>query len=323
MKFASSLVLFIACIASAPAQVDVNRVVAIVNGEEIRGAEYYHRMEYLPGVGKRNGQSFSEFPPGFLTLDQLITERLLLQMAKEKGALPSDLEVSNELAVRKEDNPDLVKLWVDSGRNEEDLDYQIRYELSQFKLQTFGISKTDQEVEAYYKANPEQFTNPKQMKLRLILVLSAAEQQATDTDLAAGKSFAEVATARSADASKIAGGEFGTVPITSLNPSTREALSQVKIGETTKWLETKVDGQPAFIKFLVENILPEEKLELTPKLKRIWRKKLMLLAGSVKNNLEVDMKAIRKRSKVEIKQKEFAEPYQKFIDNFLKQGSGS
>ncbi len=307
----------------AHAQIDPNRVVVSVNGEEIKGAEYYHRMEFLPGVGKRMGANFSEFPPGFLTLDQLITEKLVLQLAKEKGALPSDLEITNEISIKKEENPNLLSLWISSGRSEEDLKNQMRYELAQFKLQTFGISKTDQEVEAYYTANPEQFINPKQMKLRLIAVLSAADKTQVDADLTAGKAFTEVAKAKSADASKISGGDYGTVPVTTLGAGLKEALATVKIGETSKWIETKVGDQPAFIKFLVENILPEEKLELTPKLKRAWRRKLMLQAGSVKNNLEADMKEMRKRSKIDIKQKEFAEPYQKFIDSFLKQGSSN
>ena len=57
---------------TAQNMVDPNRVVLVINGEEIKGAEYYRRMEYLPGVGSQMGASFSDFPPGFLTIQQLI-----------------------------------------------------------------------------------------------------------------------------------------------------------------------------------------------------------------------------------------------------------
>ena len=74
-------------------QVDPARVVAVINGEEIKGAEYYRRMEYLPGAGKMLGDRFAEFPPGFMAIEQIITERLVYQLAKQKHCLPTDAEI--------------------------------------------------------------------------------------------------------------------------------------------------------------------------------------------------------------------------------------
>src|SRR5471030_1100048 len=70
--------------------VDPGRVVAVVNGDEIKGAEYYRRMEYLEGVGIRLGNQFAEFPPGFLAIQKIIDERLTFQLAKSKGVYPTD-----------------------------------------------------------------------------------------------------------------------------------------------------------------------------------------------------------------------------------------
>src|SRR5438309_1536369 len=98
------LVCVLGVAASVHGQVDPNRVVATVNGEPIKGEEYYRRMEYLPGVGRFSGDHFAEFPPGFMTLDQLITEKLVMQLAKQKGVAPAAPEIQEELRYRLEEN---------------------------------------------------------------------------------------------------------------------------------------------------------------------------------------------------------------------------
>ena len=181
------------------AQVDPNRVVATVNGVEIKGDEYYHRMEFLPGVGKNMGDGFAEFPPGFLTLEQLITEKLIFQLAKDKGVMPTDADVQDELRYRLHLNPKLQEDWRASGRTDAELNYQIKFDLAQFDILTAGITVTDQEVEKFYKDNPKQFTSPMLVTLRVIVVRTQPDADAVDKDLASGKTFPDVAKARSAD----------------------------------------------------------------------------------------------------------------------------
>ena len=216
----------------ANAQVDPGRTIATINGDPIVGSEYYRRMEFLPGVGKMSNQAFFEAPPGFLTLEQLITERLVLQLAKQKGVFPSDAEVEAELKFRQEDDPGFVAAWTKGGHTADELKKQVRYELAQFKIQSFGITVTDQEVEKFYKDNPSMYTNPKQAKLRVIVLDDAAKKAAVDKDLGAGKAFADVAKQYSTDASKSLGGEFGTVPIAFLNTSRLDVgLPEVQMGK--------------------------------------------------------------------------------------------
>jgi foldase protein PrsA len=303
------------------AQVDPNRLVATVNGEEIRGGEYYSRMEFLPGVGKPSGRSFSEFPPGFLTLEQLITERLVLQLARQKGVLPTDLEVDAELNARQEDAPDFLATWTASGRTLDDLKDQIRYELAQFKIQTFGVTITNQEVDNHYKNNAAEFTLPKRAKLRVIVVQSEADRDTVDAALKSGKAFSAVATEFSKDVSKANGGEYGTVPFAFLNTSVRTAVEAIKIGGTTAWVTTQTDGQPTYLKFLLEDIVAEQKTPLTDRLRRDIRRRLMIDRGGVKNDIQKEMMAMRQKAKVDIKQQVFADAYRKFIEAYLRQGS--
>lgn len=301
-------------------QIDTNRVVVVVNGEEVKANEYYRRMEFLPGVGKTMGRTFNEFPPGFLTIEQLITEHLVFQLAKDKGVLPTDLEIDAELKARQADSPQLLQNWLAAGRTLDEFKYQIKYDLAQFKIQTFGVTITNQQIDKHYADNPSTFSLPKRAKLRVIVVQSEDDQKKVDADLAAKKPFADVAKQYSADVSKIQGGEYGTVPYAFLNTPVRDAVNATKIGQTTIWITTKEDEKPTYLKFLLEDILPEEKIPLTDQLRRNIRRKLMLDAGSVKNNIQKEMMDVRTRAKIDIKQAEFADAYRKFIEAYLKQG---
>lgn len=323
MKITLSAVLTALAAASAIAQVDTNRTVVVVNGEEIKGSEYYHRMEYLPNVGKRMGSSYSEFPPGFLTIEQLITERLVFQLAKEKGVSPTDLEVDAEYANRKQATPDLDTIWTTSGRTLPDLRYQIKFELAQFKIQTFGVTITNQEVDAYYKAHPAEFTIPRQYQLRLVAVRSDADRDAVDKSLTGGTKFADVATKFSVDVTKVRGGEYGMVPETMLATAVKNAVETTKIGATTPWLTSTPEGstETTYLKFLVEDVKKSELIPLDEKVRRQVRRKMMMDKGAVKNNIEQEMKSMRAKAKIDIKQPEFADAYKKFIDAYLREGS--
>ena len=305
--------------------VDPNRVVLVINGEEIKGAEYYRRMEYLPGVGSQMGASFSEFPPGFLTIQQLINERLVFQLAKDKGVFPTDEEVQEELNIRQKDNPTLLKDWISSGGNSEDLKYQLRYQIAQFKLQTFGITITDTEVDNDYKTRPDTYKIPKQYKLRVVVVGTSDDTKAVDSELSAGKVFADVAKEKSIDITKSIGGEFGTVPVYKLATETQQALTDIKIGQTTKWLTTNPNGgSGAYLKFLLEDVIPEKKMELDERLRRMIRRKLMADRGKIKNaTMPKELDAVRIKAKIDIKQPEFADAYQKLLKTYLQQKGGA
>jgi hypothetical protein len=301
------------------AQVDPARTIATINGEELKGGEYYRRMEFLGGVGKRDGDNFFEAPPGFLTLEQLITERLVLQLAKQKGAAPTDIEVAAELKARTEENPKLLTEWVAMGRTAEELNAQIRYELAQFKISSFGITVTDQEVEKHYKENPTMYTLPKQVKLRVIVVEKEADKTAVDRDLAAGKPFNDVAKQLSVDISRATGGEYGTVPLAIMSTNAKAAVEAAKIGQSTAWVSSQTaDGGNRFVKFQVLDIMPEKKLELDARLRRNIRRQMMLDRGRVKNNIRDEMNAMRAKAKIDIKEPQFAEIYKKFIEQYLK-----
>jgi foldase protein PrsA len=305
---------------AAYGQLEPDRVIAIVNGDEIRGAEYYHRMEFLAGVGHMRGQRFDEFPPGFLTIEQLVGERLALQLAKQQGVLPTDEEIDAEYKARMVDNPQMEAQWKATGQSLDDLRYQIKMDLTQFKIQTNGVTVTDSEVTDFFTKNPDTFMTPKGYKLRVLAVANDAGKSAVDQALAAGPvtsdSFGEVAKKYSVEASKELGGEIGSVAESSLAQPIQTALSTTKIGTSTGWISS---GQATY-RFFVEDIQPAKKLDLTPSLRRRIRRKLMMDRGAIKNNIVDLMKKMRAEAKVEIKNDVFQDAYNKLIKTYLQGG---
>ena len=208
MKTLATAALALGFMCSAFAQLDPNKTVATVNGEAIKGAEYYRRMEFLPGVSKDMGTGLLEAPPGFLTILQLIGEKLILQLARERNVYPNDAEVKGEIQYRLVDDPNLIKDWIATGQSQTDLESEIRYELARFKLQTAGVNITDQEVEKFYAENPSLFTSPRKYKLWVIAVRDQAAADGVEADLKGGKKFSEVAREKSIDMTKSIGGDL-------------------------------------------------------------------------------------------------------------------
>lgn len=297
---------------SASAQVDPARVVVTVNGEDIKGAEYYRFMEYmdLKDAYNRFRNLMLNFPVGYIALDQMITNRMMAQMAKEFGAAPTEPEVTAELQAYLAENPDSVKDWKDKGRTDAELRERVKFDLIVFKMQTKGITVTDGEVDNFYKTNTTQFTSPKLYKLRLIVAVDIATKDKVDGELKAGKTFADVARAYSDDVTKVTGGEYGSVPLTALPQALSNAVESVKIGQPTDW----VLFQGKNLKFMIEDVIAAKTRPLDPVLRKQIRRNLMMDRGKVKNDLGKQLSAFRLRSNVDIKQKEFATIYAKLLE---------
>ncbi len=291
----------------AHAQIDLNATIAVVNGKEIKYGDYYRRMEMLEGV-RKTGQNI-DMPPGFLTLDAMLTESIVLQLATEKGAAPTDVEIANETAKRLKRQPDLLEKWKATGRTEEELRGKIRYELTQFKLQTLGVTVTDAEIDQYVKDDPAVLATPAMYTLRIIVVESAIDKLAVDDQLKKGTTFAKVAESLSIDESKSRGGAFGTFPLQLLPEGLRKVVQGKTKGQVTDWFPfDKYQG-----KILVEDLKPESKKTLTPELRADLKIELMLFKGRIKNNLPKMVSEARQKAVVDIKRPEFAQLYSDLV----------
>lgn len=312
-----SVFAFAALAAASFAQLDPARTVAIINGDEIRAAEYYRRMEFLSGVGKQVGNSFAEFPPGFLTIEQMITERLLLQLAKEKGVLPTDAEVEAEVKLIEAEEPKTMQDWLATGQTRAEFVNVTRYTLTQFRLTTRGINITNAEVDKFYNDNPTLFTMPKQVGLRILVVNTEEAAKAADAELTAGKKFEDVVKAHSIDLSKSTGGDFGMRAWDELSEQARKALESVQVGQSSTWL---VNGATR-VKFQVTSVIAPKKQVLDDKLRRLIRREQMLTKGRIANNITKEMADFRRRATIDIKEKSFSDSYKKFVDTLIGGGN--
>ncbi len=280
---------------AALAQVDLAKPVVTVNGEAISTQNYYKRMELLPGVGRMNGNRFFAATPGYLTLQQLINETLMLQLAKKNGVEPTAAEIEAELQLRIKEEPDYVKDFIRAGLSEAELRHDIKVQLSEFKVATKGVTITDFQVQKYYDDQKRQFTLPKRYRVRLIAGTSAANMTAVDAELAKGTALDKVATDMSEDLSRFDGGLLGNISENALGDSLKTIVTSMKEGAVTPWLKGESGTE---LKVYLEDILPEEVLKFDDVLKKkIW-KKLMTDRGLATNNVAQMMETMRKEAKL-------------------------
>ena len=138
-----------------------------------------------------------------------------------------------------------------------------------------------------------------------------------DAALAAGTPFADVATKYSIDVTKADGGLYGIVPIDGLKETAKAALTDLSVGKTTGWLPAEARS----LKFLKEAVYPANLLPLDSKAREETRKEMMLKRANAKgtNTVAKEMAEMRRSAQIDIKQKDFADAYKKFIEGYLKQ----
>lgn len=293
------------------AQVDPDRVVVTVNGTEIKGREYYSRMEIQPGLGAAaNTGKFIQVYPGYLTLRLLIEEHLIIQLAQSQKVAPTTQQFDTEYKERLETNPEQFKSWLAMGFTEADMKHEVLVDMCQFLILTKGITITDFEAEKYYKEHMDKFTLPKRYQTRMIRVSDEEGKKAVDAALLGGAKFADVASSHSVDISKLNGGSMGLIADGEVTPTVRTALSATKKGQTTTW----VTQGKEFAKFLVEDVKGIEVLQLDAKLKRGIRETLMRERGQAKNSVPMMMLDFRKKAVIEFGNYPFSADLKRFFE---------
>ena len=321
MRRALPLLLAVALAAASSAQtptLDANANVATVNGEAIKAGDYYRRLEWF----QPNPQSsFATLPVGFQLLRQMISERMILQLAKSKGVAPTAPEIDARLAELYSQNPTLKAQLSDAGRSESEVRSELASQEAQFKLVTAGITITDLEVQKHYQENPSEYKEPARYKLSVIAVADDAGQSKVDTALKSGQPFAEVAKSLSIDPTTApGGGSYGEVTETQLSENVLKPISATPAGSTTGWI--KGDGTETRVKFFVNAITPAKQVPMTAELKTKIRRRLMLDRGNVKNNVSKDLDAATRAATVTITQPQFQKLYAQILGRVKGQAQG-
>jgi parvulin-like peptidyl-prolyl isomerase len=297
MKLTITIAIAVACMAGQSQTLDPNALIATVDGDRIVASEYFTRMAFLENVGTFINGKFVELPPAFICLQQLLNERFIMQVAREKGVAPTAGEIQAEFAAQRAEAPDAFNRRKELGMSDAQLQGLVALDLAQFKLLTMGVNITDEQVANNYNMNRMVYVKPATAKLRVIVVKTAADRLKVD-DALKTKPFAEVARTLSTDITRLDGGNLPQVPIGNLPQNVLNEVSRCKAGEMSQWIES----EGSFLKYLVEAKTESSPIPLDDKLKREIRRRMMMIAGQQKNGEQVQalMLAKRKSAKVDI-----------------------
>ncbi len=263
-----ALVLLAVCagpLLSAPATLIVEEIVAKVNGDVILRSDYEQALAEIRGEIERDSRTPPEDKAGVLaereksTLRDLVDERLLVQKGKDLGMNVETQVLRQRDAIMKQYEIETVEefeRWASekAGMPVEDLMDQMRDNfLSNSVLgQEVGsrIVVRRDEIEKYYKENPDEFVREEGVRLAEILIATdgaVTEQQRAEVEKKArevhdrvqkGEPFAEMARRYSDSAgSKDNGGDIGIWRRGSLRADLEERVFDKNPGFMTDLIE--------------------------------------------------------------------------------------
>ena len=183
--------------------------------------------------------------------DQMVTRILLINEVKRKGIKPNAAEIDKQVQAyerryagneqwTKNKNKMLPPLV--ARLEQDDMLAQIE------KTVRAGAKVSEDQVKAYFAANPDKFTEPEQLRTSVILIKvdpsspSAVWAKADETVQAlgkrarAGEDFAALARQYSADGSSRQGGDMGYLHVGMLPDGTQDVLTKLKPGEISSSL---------------------------------------------------------------------------------------
>ena len=240
------------------AQITVNKIAAVVNGEMVtlheireRTAAQMKRMNMSPD-DPRIAQLMRH------TLDGKIAEILIRQQAAKYKITISDADVNNEIRrIREGMNLTPTQFeaqLVSHGDSMKGLRESVGNRLLNQRMMSMMVARkvvvTQAEIEKYYNEHKDEFAGGKQADFSVIVFKNDANAKKVYDQLTQKKiSFAEAASKYSADASASTGGAVKNAPWGTLSPNMRTLLDSLQPGQLSplmKFQETfavvRLDG---------------------------------------------------------------------------------
>lgn len=310
MKGISSAI-FAAAIASL-ALVGCNRGgenLAVVNNEPISMEEFHRYLEHKPLVQVVDDQGQTrEFQVaaslGFQALRDLISRRILLQIAKDDGVFPTDADVQAELDFRVKQRADFIRSLQAQGLDIVDIKRELTQDLAKERIITKGITVTDAEVDKWIKDNPKAFETPPQAKLRMIVVRDENSKKQVDTELSGGKPFSQVAVQYSvAPNVRQTQGQIPIMNVPQMPQALQTIVSTTSEGKASDW---KLDSQPGaaaqWVKIFVEQKTPAKTNPVTDIMRQDLRRKMAMDQGGRATDLGKRVVEKLKAAKIDVSQ---------------------
>lgn len=233
----------------------LDRVVAIVDDDLVLESELKDRTA---SVAERLQAQYGQLPPDDVLqaqiLEQLVLERVQLQLAKRYDIVPSEQEIDQAIGRIVQSNQiteeQLIADLRQQGMSMAQLRKQIATDLTINQLQQGVVNNrirvTDQEVDNFLASTDGKFATSPDFRLGHILIsvsgsadpamISAAEKEAEDIyqKLQQGADFTQMAISHSNDQSALQGGDIGWRKLAQLPELFSKQLVDLKIGEVSK-----------------------------------------------------------------------------------------
>jgi hypothetical protein len=265
-------------------------VMATVNGEQITREDFYTYIEHKPSVMVQTPQGAATAnvatPLNFQSLNDLVNQKLLEQMAKDEGVYPTEAEIKDEIGYQQTKNQGFVKTLTSQGYTMTEIRRQLALERCRFKLITKGIKISDSQVDNYIKNNPQQFMNPKAVDLSWIVVKDEVTQKEVDSAVRSGETFSIVATRYSIAKTPA----YPSRLYSQFPDRLKQVVDKLPEGGVSDWL---VDGNNK-VRFKIDKKTEASKIEIKPWMKVEISRALATQKGSVAVDLDKRLLAKRK-----------------------------
>ncbi|GAB2510429.1 peptidylprolyl isomerase [Microbulbifer agarilyticus] len=298
----------------------LDRVVAVVDDDVVMASELQQRINTITQqIAAQNVQA----PPIDVlrrqVLEQLIVERLQLQMGARAGVTISEEELDQAIA-RVQQNMNLSpaqfqqKLEAD-GISNNAFRQQIRQELIIRRVEQGSVSRriqiTDQDINNFLRSKEGEFWKSPQYELGHILIAVSSSAPAEEVTAArekadavyekatGGEDFRALAISSSSGQNALQGGDLGWRKPVELPTLFADALDGVKVGETTKPFRS--DAGFHMLKIHQQRGATEQVVEQT-KVRHILVKTSAIRDDDAAYNLLTDL-----RSKIEAGDLKFAD----------------
>ena len=224
-----------------PIQLNVNKIVAVVNGEAITMHELRRRV-----AAEIHRQGLQPTEANFAALereglDAMVNDILLRHEAERFKLSISEAEITNELRRVRESMGNITVQEFEKGliRQGTTLDAakeQIKNNMLRQRMIHHMISRkvvvTDQEISDYYEANKSDFATGKTADFSMIAFPPKFNVKKIYQDLNSGAAnFEAVARQYSLDQSAQNGGRIGEVAWGAMSPNMRQLLSSLSPGQ--------------------------------------------------------------------------------------------
>jgi len=218
---------------------EAEKVVARVNRDTVTEKEFSERVRNVDAFSLWMSAQRPGWPnkAGDYAMRQVLLEKVLLQVSKEKGVAPTEAQVKAYIEFAKK-HPELAAPTARNPfRNDADWLLYARPEVAIRNIAFKSITMTEDDIKKVYDDPQIQqvITQPERVRLTMFVANTEAKARAAAASLAKGVPIETIALQDSDDPqTKQKSGDIGVAPVPALPREMQDALAKMKPGDVTK-----------------------------------------------------------------------------------------